>query len=140
MYGETNVEQAKSPIFFLFVFAVGALVHGKPEQAPQESASAQGRKPAVNEPDTTGASCHVDFGEGEIANCLYQTATRQLLVAPGFAKYGFANRIASLSVFRREAALPCSPAQVRNSPPKNFCQFNPCARLHGSARLRVVVF
>jgi len=90
MYGETMSNKRKAPIFF--VFTVGALEHGKPEQTPQESASAQGRKPAVNEPDTTGASCHVDSEEGGIANCLYQTATGQLLVAPGIVKYGFANR------------------------------------------------
>jgi len=40
---------------------------------------------------------------------------------------------------RREAALPSGPAQVKNSPPKNFCKYIPGARLHDSARLRVVV-
>ena len=39
---------------------------------------------------------------------------------------------------RWEAALPSGPAQVKNSPPKNFCKYIPGARLHDSARLRVV--
>jgi hypothetical protein len=71
----------KAPIFF--VFAAEALEYGKPEQMPQESASPQGRKPAVRESDITGEPCHSDFEEGEVANCLYQTATGQLFVAPG---------------------------------------------------------
>jgi hypothetical protein len=66
--------------------AVGALVHGTYKQKPEESASTQARKPAGDKPDITGASCHIDFEEGEIPNCLYQTATRQLFIAPEFVK------------------------------------------------------
>ena len=46
---------------------------------------------------------------------------------------------ARLATERWEAALPSGPAQVKNSPPKNFCKYIPGARLHDSARLRGVV-
>jgi len=82
IYDETNVEQAKSPYFLCFCLGSRSPRHGKPERTPQESASTQGRIPAVNEPDNTGASCHTDFEGDEIANCLYQTAARQPFVSP----------------------------------------------------------
>ena len=42
---------------------------------------------------------------------------------------------ARLATERWEAALPSGPAQVKNSPPKNFCKYIPGARLRDSARL-----
>jgi len=46
---------------------------------------------------------------------------------PSGAGYLAVNTISGQVVWgeRCQAALPSGPAQVRNSPPKNFCQYNP---------------
>ena len=56
------------------------------DKSAQESASTHGRESIVNKRITAGASCHIDFEEGEIPNCLYQTDAGQLFIAPEFVK------------------------------------------------------
>jgi hypothetical protein len=76
----------KLAILLVTAFAVGPLVHGAYQSTPEQSASTHGRESIVNKRITAAAWCHIDFDEGEIPSCLYQTDAGQLFIAPEFVK------------------------------------------------------
>src|SRR5712692_759703 len=89
----------KVSVFLICTLALAGRVHAaldRKNQTPQEAASTESRKSEVNKPDTTGTSCIFDFQRGEIPNCLRQTSTGQLFIAPEalkqlhFDSYGLA--------------------------------------------------
>jgi hypothetical protein len=76
----------KFPIFLVGAFALGPLMCGAYNATPQQPASSHGREPVVNQRITAGTPCHIEFDEGEVANCLHQTDAGQLFIAPEFVK------------------------------------------------------